>query len=432
MGDQRQCRLVKTRTRPVHPHRQEAVMPEQDPYVVVGAGLAGAKAVQTLREEGFDRPIVLLGAEPERPYERPPLSKGLLLGADKRDSVFVHQPDWYAEHDVELRTGTPAQAVDPAARTVELAGGRRLRYDKLLLATGAVPRRLDIPGADLDGVLTLRTLADSERLGAALVDGAQVVVIGAGWIGLEVTAAARQHGATVTVVEVGELPLQRVLGDEIGRVFADLHREHGVAFRFGAGVRAVTGRDRVESVLLTDGTELPADTVVVGVGVRPDTGLADRAGLPVDNGILVDESLRTADPHVYAAGDVANAVHPLLGTRVRVEHWANALHAGPAAARAMLGQPVSYDRLPYFFTDQYDLGMEYTGHAPPGAADGLVIRGELAGREFVAFWTSGGRVLAAMTVNVWDLMDPLQQLIRSRRAVDPARLADPGVPVDQL
>jgi 3-phenylpropionate/trans-cinnamate dioxygenase ferredoxin reductase subunit len=407
-------------------------MPDRDPYVVVGAGLAGAKAVQTLREEGSDRPIVLFGAEPERPYERPPLSKGLLLGEDQRESVFVHEPGWYAEHGVELCAGTPIRAVDPAARTVELAGGRRLAYDKLLLATGAVPRRLDVPGAGLDGVLTLRTLADSERLAAALVDGARVVVVGAGWIGLEVTAAARRHGAEVTVLEAGTVPLQRVLGDEIGRVFADLHRDHGVTFRFGAGVRGFAGRGRVKSVLLADGTELPADTVVVGVGVRPDTELADRAGLPVGDGILVDGSLRTADPHVYAAGDVASVAHPLLGDRIRVEHWANALHSGPAAARAMLGQPVSYDRLPYFYTDQYDLGMEYTGHVPPGAADRLVVRGELAEREFVAFWTAGERVLAAMTVNVWDLMDPLQQLIRSRRPVDPARLADPGVPVSEL
>ena len=406
-------------------------MPEQDPYVVVGAGLAGAKAAQTLRD-GSDRPIVLLGAEPERPYERPPLSKGLLLGKDERDSVFVHEPGWYAEHGVELHTGTPVRSVDPADRAVELAGGRRLRYDKLLLATGAVPRRLDLPGAGLDGVLPLRTLADSERLAAALVAGARVVVVGAGWIGREVTAAARRHGAEVTVLETGTVPLQRVLGDEIGQVFADLHREHGVAFRFGAGVRGFAGRGRVESVLLADGTELPADTVVVGVGVRPDTALADHAGLPVGDGILVDASLRTADPHVYAAGDVASVAHPLLGDRIRVEHWANALHSGPAAARAMLGEPVSYDRLPYFYTDQYDLGMEYTGHVPPGAADRLVVRGELAEREFVAFWTARRRVLAAMTVNVWDLMDPLQELIRSRRPLDPGRLADPGVPVGEL
>ena len=406
-------------------------MPDRDPYVVVGAGLAGAKAVETLRE-GSERPVLLLGAEPERPYERPPLSKDLLLGKAGRESVFVHGPDWYAEHGVELCTDTPVHALHLADRVVELAGGRRQRYDKLLLATGAVPRTLDVPGADLAGVLTLRTLADSERLAAALVDGARVVVVGAGWIGLEVAAAARGHGAEVTVVEAGTVPLRRVLGDEIGGVFADLHRDHGVAFRFGAGIRGFAGRDRVESVLLADGTSLPADTVVVGVGVRPDTTLAERAGLPVADGIPVDERLRTTDPHVHAAGDVASVAHPLLGGRVRVEHWANALHSGPAAARAMLGEPVSYDRLPYFYTDQYDLGMEYTGHAPPGAADRLVVRGRLADREFVAFWTAGGRVLAAMTVNVWDLMDPLQRLIRSRRAVDPARLADPGVPVGEL
>ena len=334
-------------------------------FVIVGAGLAGAKAAQTLRDDGFDGDVVLLGEEPEPPYERPPLSKGLLLGTAERASVFVQEPGWYADHDVDLRTGVRVAAIDRGTRQVELADGQRLGYDALLLATGSTPRPLDVPGAYLDGVLQLRTLPDSDRIAAALVPGARLVVIGAGWIGLEVAAAARQRGVTVTVVERSELPLLRVLGPGIARVFADLHRDHGVAFRFGAAVHEFRGDGRVSSVLLQDGTELPADAVIVGVGVRPNVELAEMAGLAVGNGIVVDQRLRSSDPRIYSAGDVANAYHPLYGTHVRVEHWATALHSGPAAARSMLGSEVGYDRLPYFYTDQYDLGMEYTGYVPP-------------------------------------------------------------------
>jgi 3-phenylpropionate/trans-cinnamate dioxygenase ferredoxin reductase subunit len=407
-------------------------MPEDGPFVIVGAGLAGAKAAQTLREEGFDGSVVLIGEESDRPYERPPLSKGLLLGSAERDSVYVHDAGWYADHDVDLRTATRAAAIDPAARRLELGDGQRISYHKLLLSTGCTPRALTVPGAHLDGVLRLRTLSDSDRIAAALVDGAHIVIVGAGWIGLEVAAAARQRGATVDVVETADLPLQRVLGDEIARVFADLHRDHGVTFHFATGVREVRGAGQVSSVLLTDGTELPADVVVVGVGVRPNTDLADQAGLSVDNGILVDQCMRTSDPNIYAAGDVANAYHPLLARHVRVEHWANALNSGPAAARAMLGQPVSYDLLPYFYTDQYDLGMEYTGYSVPGDFDRVVVRGDLAKREFIAFWTAGGRVLAGMNANIWDVTTPIQRLILSARPVDPDRLADVDAPLDDL
>ncbi|MEV0428437.1 FAD-dependent oxidoreductase [Micromonospora sp. NPDC050495] len=407
-------------------------MSTTDRFVIVGAGLAGARAAQTLREEGFAGGIVVLGDEPERPYERPPLSKGLLTGGAEPDSVFVHDAGWYAAHDVDLRTATRAVAVDRAARAVRLADGEQLRYDKLLLATGATPRDLAAPGAHLAGVLRLRTLADSRRIGAALVDGARVVIVGAGWIGLEVAAAARQRGATVDVVETATLPLRRVLGDEIAGVFANLHRDHGVTFHFGAEVHEIRGTDRVSSVRLADGTELPADAVVVAVGVRPNTELATAAGLAVENGIHVDASLRTADPDVYAAGDVANAYHPVLRRRLRVEHWANALHGGPAAARAMLGQPVSYDDLPYFYTDQYELGMEYVGHAPPGAADRVVVRGDLAKREFIAFWTAGGQVLAGMNVNVWDVVPAIRRLVTAAHPVDLDRLADPDVPLADL
>ncbi|MEV0726358.1 FAD-dependent oxidoreductase [Micromonospora purpureochromogenes] len=407
-------------------------MTQQRPFVIVGAGLAGARAAQTLREEGFDGRIVLLGEETERPYERPALSKGLLLRTSERDSVYVHDAGWYADHDVDLRTGTRVTALDRRSRQVTVADGQRFHYDRLLLATGSRARTLPIPGAHLDGVLRLRTLADSDRISDALVDGSNVVIVGAGWIGLEVAAAARTRGATVTVVETADLPLQRVLGDQLATVFADLHRARGVTFHFGTQVHEFQGSNRVSAVLLADGTVLPADLVVVGVGVQPNTDLAEQAGLAVDNGVLVDDTLRTSDPDIWAAGDLANAHHPMLGTRVRVEHWANALHSGPAAARGMLGQAVSYDRLPYFYTDQYELGMEYTGHAPPGSYDRVVVRGELSSGEFIAFWTAQGRVLAGMNVNVWEVTGPIGQLIRSRQPVDLDRLADPTVALDSL
>ncbi|SCF41642.1 3-phenylpropionate/trans-cinnamate dioxygenase ferredoxin reductase subunit [Micromonospora purpureochromogenes] len=407
-------------------------MTQQRPFVIVGAGLAGARAAQTLREEGFDGRIVLFGEETERPYERPALSKGLLLRTSERDSVYVHDAGWYVDHDVDLRTGTRVTALDRRSRQVTVADGQRFHYDRLLLATGSRARTLPVPGAHLDGVLRLRTLADSDRISEALVDGANVVIVGAGWIGLEVAAAARTRGATVTVVETADLPLQNVLGDQLATVFADLHRAHGVTFHFGTQVHEFQGSNRVSAVLLADGTVLPADLVVVGVGVQPNTELAEQAGLAVDNGVLVDDTLRTSDPDIWAAGDLANAQHPMLGTRVRVEHWANALHSGPAAARGMLGQAVSYDRLPYFYTDQYELGMEYTGHAPPGSYDRIVVRGELTSGEFIAFWTAQGRVLAGMNVNVWEVTGPIGELIRSRQPVDLDRLADPTVALDSL
>ena len=407
-------------------------MPSQDPFVVVGAGLAGAKAAETLREEGFDGPVVLVGAEPERPYERPPLSKQYLLGHADRDSAFVHDAGWYAEHDVELRTGVRATRLDPAAHRLTLDTGEELGYARLLLATGASPRRLPVPGADLDGVRYLRTLADADRLRTDLAGGGRrVVVVGAGWIGLEVAAAARSHGNTVTVVEPQPTPLHAVLGAEMGRVFARLHRDHGVELLTDTVVREIRGSGGRATTVVTDGhAGLPADLVVVGVGVVPDSRLAAAAGLEVDNGVVVDEALRSSAPDVHAAGDVAAAFHPLYGRHVRVEHWANALHQGPAAARSMLGQEVVFDRVPYFFTDQYELGMEYSGLAGPG--DTVVCRGDPDGGAFIAFWTADGRVTAGMNVDVWDVTAPIQQLIRSRRQVQPARLADPDTPLELL
>lgn len=402
-------------------------------FVIVGGGLAGAKAAETLREEGFDGDVVLLAAEAEMPYERPPLSKGYLLGSDERSKAFVHPREWYEENDVDLRLSSPVTAVHPDAHEVELAGGERLRYDKLLLATGSEPRRLDVPGADLDAVHYLRELPHADHLLDVLEPGHRVAVVGGGWIGLEVAAAARTHGAEVALIEVADLPLQTVLGDKVAAVFADLHREHGVDLHLGVGVREVIGADgRVVAVVTTSGDEIMADTVVVGIGVRPAVELAEAAGLAVEDGVLVDASLRTSDSDIYAAGDIAAVDHPLLDGRVRVEHWAQARDSGPAAARAMLGQDVTYDRLPFFFTDQYDLGMEYVGHAPPGSYDDVVLRGDVAGRAFHAFWLSAGRVLAGMHVNLWDDgVGPVEALVRSGRTVDAGKLADPDVPLDE-
>ncbi|MFD3498129.1 NAD(P)/FAD-dependent oxidoreductase [Streptomyces sp. NPDC058678] len=402
-------------------------------FVIVGAGLAGAKAAQTLREEGFDGPIALAREESERPYERPPLSKSYLLGKDERETLYVHPSQWYAEHDVDLRPGTTVTAIDPAAHEVTLADGSRIGYAKLLLTTGSSPRRLPMPGADLDGVLYLRRLADSDRIKDAFASASRIAVIGAGWIGLETAAAARTAGVQVTVLERAELPLLHVLGREVSQIFADLHTDHGTDLRCGVQVAEITGvGGRANGVLLTDGSRIDADAVVVGIGITPNSRLATAAGLEVDNGIRVDARLRTSHPDIFAAGDVANAFHPLLGKHLRVEHWANALNQPQIAAKAMLGQDVTYDRVPYFFTDQYDLGMEYTGYVEPGGYDRMVFRGRTDTREFVAFWLAGDRVLAGMNVNVWDVTDPIRDLVTSRRAVDANELVDIDVPLSHI
>jgi 3-phenylpropionate/trans-cinnamate dioxygenase ferredoxin reductase subunit len=412
-------------------------------FVIVGASLAGAKAAETLRAEGFTGRVVLVGEEIEPPYERPPLSKGYLLGTDPREKASVHDGDWYAGQRIELLLGRRATDLDPATRTVTLDGSEPLRYDKLLLATGSRVRTLDVAGVGLNEVRYLRTLDHADALLPALRTGGQVVVVGAGWIGLEVAAAARAHGCTVTVVESGSLPLHGVLGEEVATVFRDLHLAHGIDFRFDTEVRefGTLGGERLANVVLDDYTEVTADLAVVGVGVRPATELAEAAGLAVDNGIATDAALRTSDPNIYACGDVAASVNPLLlDERIRVEHWSNALHGGPAAARSMLGQPVEYARVPYFFSDQYDLGMEYSGWVRPHHYDRVVFRGDPAivdGRapEFIAFWLVGDRVRAGMNVNVWDVQDDIQKLVRagySGRAIDPDRLADPAVPLADL
>ena len=410
-------------------------------FVIVGASLAGAKAAETLRREGFDGRIVLIGAETARPYERPPLSKGYLNGTESREKAFVHEEGWYGSNDVELILGMEATDLDTGTHTLTLGGFEPLHYDKLLIATGSRPRQLDVPGADLSGVRYLRTIFDSDALVEHLQPGVRVVIVGAGWIGLETAAAAVNRGASALVVEMDSLPLRRVLGDEVAGIFANVHRAHCVDFRFESGVSELIGEvGSLSGVRLSDGTEVPADLAILGVGIVPNVELAARAGLEVDNGIVTDAALRTSAPDVYACGDVASSFNPLLGKRIRVEHWANALNGGPAAAKSMLGQEVAYDRVPYFFSDQYDLGMEYSGYAEPGGYDQVVFRGSTEIRdgkapEFMAFWVREGRVLAGMNVNVWDVNPDVQELARagySGKSVDLDRLADPNVPLLDL
>lgn len=412
------------------------VVPQR--VVVVGAGLAGARTVEALRERGYGGEIVLLGAEPDPPYDRPPLSKDYLQGKIDRDAVFLHPRSWYDQQRVELRTSTTVTGIDPDVHEVTATGGQRLGYDKLVLATGSTPRRLPVPGDGLEGVHYLRTLTDSQQLRHVLATAHRIAIVGGGWIGLEVAAAARLANVDVTVIEADRLPLRGVLGDHIATVFARLHREHGVDLRCDTSIGAITGDGRrATGVQLADGTGLPADAVIIGIGADPNTRLAEHARLDVSNGVVVDAGMRTTHPDIFAVGDIARAPHPLTGARIRVEHWANARHQPATVATAVLGEPSRYDRLPYFFTDQYDLGMEYTGHATPGTSPdhdlSVVVRGDLEKREFIAFWLDADqRVLAGMNVNIWDVTDPIDRLIRARKPVDTTRLADPTVPLDDL
>jgi 3-phenylpropionate/trans-cinnamate dioxygenase ferredoxin reductase subunit len=401
---------------------------EAESIVIVGGGLAGATAADTLREHGFDGRIQVLNDEAHLPYTRPPLSKEYLTGKDDRASTFVHPADWYAENDIEVEAGRKVVSFDPAAHTVSLEDGSALAYDKLLLATGSEPRTVTVAGSEARGIHYLRTIDDSESLRRELAGGGRsVVVVGAGWIGLEVASAARGYGNDVTVIGRETVPLRGPLGDELGGMFQQLHEENDVVFRLPADLVSVTVTDGRVSAVVTDQGTLSTDLVVVGVGAIPRTGLAIGAGLEVDNGIATDAALRTSAPDVFAAGDVANAFHPVIKQRMRNEHWANAINSGKTAARSMLGQRVEFDEIPYFYTDQFDLGMEYSGYAPLVPGSSIVYRGDRERREFIAFWINGGRVVAGMNVNIWDVNDQVQALIRSGAQVDASRLADPAV-----
>jgi NADPH-dependent 2,4-dienoyl-CoA reductase/sulfur reductase-like enzyme len=395
--------------------------------VIAGGGLAGAKTAEALRTKGYDGAITLFGAESHVPYERPPLSKGYLQGKAEFDEAIVLPADWYPQNDVALHTGVEVVAVHPQNSEVELADGTREGYGALVLATGSAPRRLPIAGAE--STLTLRTREDSDAIRATFGAGKRLVIVGGGWIGLEVAAAARGAGTDVTILEAAELPLLAVLGHEMAAVFADLHRVNGVDLQLGVSIASI-GPNGVQ---LADGTTFDADAVVMGVGARPRTELAASAGLTIDNGVLVDASLRSSDPAIFAVGDIANHDHPVLGHRVRVEHWATALNQPGAVAASIVGDSAPYEDLPYFFSDQYDLGMEYIGHAASGSYTRVVVRGDLTGREFVAFWLDGEqRVQASMNVNVWDVVDEIKPLIANRVVVDPDKLADASTPFSQV
>ncbi|WP_204802919.1 NAD(P)/FAD-dependent oxidoreductase [Mycobacterium riyadhense] len=406
-------------------------------FVIVGGGLAGAKAVEALRDNDFDGQIVLVSEEEQLPYERPPLSKEYLAGKKSLNDFTVHNSDWYRDNQVDLRLNLRATSLDPAAHILGLADDTTVHYDKLLLATGSGSRRPPIPGSNAAGVHYLRTYDDAHALNSVLAEGSSLAVIGAGWIGLEVAAGARQRGVEVTVVETAKQPLLAALGETVGKVFADLHRDHGVDLRLQAQVTEITTSDgKATGLRMGDGSTVAADAVLVAVGAKPNIELAEQAGLALGSGfdaggVLVDTSLRTSDSDIYAVGDIAAAQHPLFGTRIRTEHWANALKQPAVAVAGMLGRPGEYAELPYFFTDQYDLGMEYAGHAPN--VDRVVFRGDVAKREFVAFWLDGdNRVLAGMNVNIWDVLDDVKGLIQSRTPVDTARLADPQSPLAEL
>jgi 3-phenylpropionate/trans-cinnamate dioxygenase ferredoxin reductase subunit len=396
--------------------------------VVVGGGLAAGTAVTELREQGYDGPITLVTDEDRPPYERPPLSKDLLLGEGSEEDAAVQDEGWYAEHDVDLRTGTRATSLDLGRRVV--VAGEELRYDRLLLATGSRPRRL--PMADESGapVAYLRTMADSLSLREHLTEGARIGIVGGGWIGLEVAAAARHHGAEVTLVESAEQPLLGVLGPEVAALFAALHREHGVDLRTSAHVTGIEKSGGGALVQLAEGNPVRCDLLVVGVGVEPVVEPAGAAGLTLDNGIRTDATLLTSDPHVWAAGDVANVDHPVLGRPLRVEHWDTAQQHGKIAAANLAGGHEQVASLPYFFTDQYDLGMEYVGNPGPEGFDRVVLRGDTKGLDYTAWWLRGDEVVAGMHVNDWDAIDEVRRIVG--RTVDADRLADESVELSDL
>ncbi|MCB1281446.1 MAG: FAD-dependent oxidoreductase [Salinibacterium sp.] len=403
-------------------------------FIIVGGGLAGVSAAEELRKQGFDGTIQIIGKEPHAPYIRPPLSKGYLNGSDGLDAVFVHPESWYAENNIELLTNTTVYGVNARDHEVTLDGGKPIHYDKLLLATGSSPRLLTIDGAELGGVHYLRTLDDSKALHKELAGGGRkLVLIGSGWIGMEVGATARTLGNDVTILEQVPVPLANAIGDELGMMFHDLHKEHGVDMRMSVVVDKIVGsHGKVAGVQLKDGELIPADLVLIGVGAVPNVALADDAGLVTENGIVVDQAMQSSDPDIFAAGDVANAFHPLANMRLRSEHWANALNEGPAAARGMLGQNESFEDIPYFYTDQYDVGMEYSGYGPMTRGAKIVYRGDRDKREFIAFWLKDGRVVAGMNVNVWDVNDQVQRIIREGKEMDEARLTDESVDLKDI
>jgi 3-phenylpropionate/trans-cinnamate dioxygenase ferredoxin reductase subunit len=404
-------------------------MPDET-FVVVGANLTGGRAVEAMRKEGFDGRIVLIGAEPDLPYERPPLSKEYLRGDLPREKIFIKPREWYDEQNIELRLNTTATRIHPSSRTIEVDHGEPASYDKLLIATGGRERRVSVQGSELEGVYYLRRIGDSERIAAELQPGRRLVVIGAGFIGAEVAATARGKGLEVTVLEMGDVPLERALGREIGELYARFHREQGVDVRTSEALECFEGSGRVERAVGASGTAYDCDFVVVGVGIEPNVELARDAGLAVDNGIVVDEYCHTSDASIFAAGDVANYYHPVLDQRLRVEHWANAQNQGAAAAKSMLGKQEPYVELPWFWSDQYDLNMQLVGYATEW--DEVVIRGEVPSRSFSAFYVKDSQLLATLAVNRFKDIRPSRELIKQRVMFNAAKLSDASIELKSL
>jgi 3-phenylpropionate/trans-cinnamate dioxygenase ferredoxin reductase component len=360
------------------------------PIVIIGGGMAGGNAAATLRDEGFRGPVVLVYQEPGVPFGRPPLSKTYLRSEEDLTGWYVRPASWYADHDVELRTGTGVRSVDPAAYTVTLDSGEQLGYQQILIATGGSNRRLSLPGADLPGIHYLRTVAECDAIKREAVPGRRAAVVGMSFIGCEVAASLTQLGVQVTAVFPGQYPLARVLGDQVGDVMGAIHREKGVELLPGGQVTAFEGAGRVDTVVTASGRRIPCDFVVAGVGIRPEI---PEIAVAQDNGILTDELCRASAPDVYAAGDVANILHPLFG-RVRVEHYNNAEKMGTAAAKSMLGSTAPYDYLYTFWSDQYEHKIEYAGYVTKW--DDFVVRGSLADRKLVGFYLVDGVVRAAV------------------------------------
>lgn len=403
-------------------------MPET--LVIAGAGLAGGSAAATLRQEGFKGRVILIGAEPQPPYERPPLSKEYLRGESPFENALVQTADFYCEYGIETRFGVRATRVDAAAKAIELDDGERVAYDGLLIATGGRNRRVSTPGSDLEGIYELRTVVDCDRLREEIAPGRKAVVVGMGFIGSEVAASLRQSGVEVAVVDRNKAPLRRVLGEEVGRVMAGIHLDHGTELIFEDVVAAFEGAGRVERVTTQNGRSVECDFVVVGLGVEPETELVAGTGLEIHNGIVVDEYCRTNIEGIYAAGDVANHYHPVFGRHIRIEHWQNALRQGPAAARSMMGNAEPYEEIPWFWSDQYEHNLQYAGFHTEW--DELVVRGSMEERNFVAFYRKDGRVLAAVAINRGRDLRRSTGLIKAQDQVEAARLRDPDVDLRKL
>ena len=397
---------------------------------IVGASLAGSSAAATLREEGFDGRVVLIGAEPQLPYDRPPLSKNYLRGVTPFEKTLLRPADFYRDRDIEMRLSTTVTRVDVDKRTLAFESGERLEFDQLLIATGGRNRRFPIPGIDLPGVHDLRTVADADRIREAMGRGGRAVVVGMGFIGAEVAAAMRQSGLEVVAVEPFKTPLYRALGEEIGRVIEGLHRDNGVEMLLDDAVTAFEGAGRVERVVTRNGRRIECSLAVFGLGIEPAADLVAGTPVRVDNGIVVDDQSRTNVPGIFAAGDVANHYHPVCGRQMRVEHWQNGVKQGAAAARSMLGRGQSYDEVHWFWSDQFDANIQYAGfHA---AWDRIVVRGSLAARKFLAFYLTDGRVESVVAINQGRDMRRTFPIIKARVAVDPARLEDPNVDLRTL